>query len=156
MGHELLSQSSLDPAEQVHEQKKAYALRKNATHGEQLIIEWYQDAGDHKLISAITKMNDVLSQYPHDKWVVFMATNWLYAQTQYERTVAVYERSGITDSPGLLNNMGYTSASMREFDKAFTLMDKYVATLPQDANPQDSYAEILRMAGSFDKSLEHY
>jgi tetratricopeptide (TPR) repeat protein len=156
MAHELLAQNSLDPAEQVAENAKAFALKSHASPAEQLVIEWWQDATDHKLISAITKMNDVLSQYPHDKWVVFMATNWLYAQTQYERTVAVYERSGITDSPGLLNNMGYTYASMREFDKAFTLMDKYVATLPQDANPQDSYAEILRMAGSFDKSLEHY
>jgi tetratricopeptide (TPR) repeat protein len=156
MAHELLAQNSLDPAEQVAESAKAVALKGHASPAERLVIEWWQDATDHKLISAITKMNDVLGQYPHDKWVVFMATNWLYTQTQYDRAVAVYERSGITDSPGLLNNMGYTYASMREFDKAFTLMDKYVAALPQDANPQDSYAEILRMAGSFNKSLEHY
>ncbi len=156
MAHELLAQNSLDPAEQVSESAKAVALKGQASPAERLVIEWWQDVSDHKLISAITKMNDVLSQYPHDKWVVFMATNWLYAQTQYERTVAVYERSGITDSPGLLNNMGYTYASMREFDKAFTLMDKYVAALPGDANPQDSYAEILRMAGNFNKALEHY
>ena len=156
MAHEFLAQSSLDPAEQVVENAKALALRSHASPAERLVIEWWQDASDHKLISAITKMNDVLSQYPHDKWVVFMVTNWLTTQTQYERAIAVYERSGITDSPGLLNNMGYSYAYMREFDKAFTLMDKYVAALPKDANPQDSYAEILRMAGSFNKSLEHY
>jgi tetratricopeptide (TPR) repeat protein len=156
MAHELLAQNSLDPAEQIAENAKALALKSHASPAERLVIEWWQDASDHKLISAITKMNDVLSQYPHDKWVVFMVTNWLFTQTQFERTVAVYERSGITDSPGLLNNMGYAYASMREFDKAFAAMDKYVAALPQDANPQDSYAEILRMAGNFDKSLEHY
>jgi tetratricopeptide (TPR) repeat protein len=156
MAHELLAQNSLDPAEQVVENGKAWALRGHASPPERLLIEWWQDATDHKLISAITKMNDVLSQYPRDKWVVFMATNWLIAQTQFERAIAVYERSGITDSPGLLNNLGYTYAYMREFDKAFPLMDKYVAALPKDANPEDSYAEILRMAGSFTKSLDHY
>jgi tetratricopeptide (TPR) repeat protein len=156
MGHELLSQSSLDPAEQVHEQKKAYALRKNATHGEQLIIEWYQDAGDHKLISAITKMNDVLSQYPHDKWVIFMANQWLTTQTQYERAAAVYERSGITNSPGLMNNVAYDYAYMRQFEKAYALMDQYITALPHDANPQDSYAEMLRMAGHFTQAIGHY
>ncbi len=156
LGHELLAQSSLDPAEQVQEQKKAYSLRKNANTGERLIIEWYQDASDHKLMSAITKMNDVLSQYPHDKWVVFMANQWLTTQTQYERAAAVYENSGITNCPGLMNNVAYDYAYMRQFEKAFALMDKYIAALPNDANPQDSYAEMLRMAGHFDQAVEHY
>jgi tetratricopeptide (TPR) repeat protein len=156
MGHELLAQSSLDPAEQVREQKKAFALRQNANPAEKLIIEWYQDAADHKLISAITEMNDVLSQYPHDKWVVYMANLWLTTQTQYERAAAVYERSGITNSPGLMNNVAYDYAYMRQFEKAFSLMDQYIAALPHDANPQDSYAEILRMAGHFNQAIEHY
>lgn len=156
MGHEFLAWVSLDPAEQVSEQQKAFATRSHASLAEQLVIEWSQDAADHKLISAIMKMNDVLSQYPHDKWVVWMATWWLMMQTQYERSVAIYERSGITDSPGLMNNMGYNYAYMRQFDKAFALMDKYVAALPNDSNPQDSYAEILRLAGRFDQAIEHY
>jgi tetratricopeptide (TPR) repeat protein len=156
MGHELLAQSSLDPAEQVREQKKAFGLRKNASAGEQLIIEWYQDAADHKLISAITKMNDVLSRYPRDRWVVFMANQWLTNQTQYERAAVVYERAGINDSPGLMNNVAYDYAYMRQFEKAFALMDQYIAALPHDANPQDSYAEILRMAGHFDQAVQHY
>ena len=156
MGHELLAQSSLDPGEQVREQKKAFVLRKTATPVEQEIIEWYQDANDHKLISAITKMNDVISQYPHDKWVVYMSNLWLTTQTQYERATAVYEHSGITNSPGLMNNVAYDYAYMRQFEKAFALMDQYIAALPHDANPQDSYAEILRMAGHFDQAVEHY
>jgi tetratricopeptide (TPR) repeat protein len=156
MGHEFLAQISLDSAEQVGEQEKAFASRNHASSSEQLVIEWYQDAADHKLISAITKMNDVLSQYPHDKWVVWMTTWWLQTQAQYERSIAVYERSGLTDSPGLVNNMGYNYAYLHQFDKAFTMMDKYVAALPDDSNPQDSYAEILRLAGRFNQSIEHY
>ena len=156
MGHEFLAQISLDSAEQVAEQEKAFATRNQATSSEQLVIEWYQNAAEHKLIPAITKMNDVLNQYPHDKWVVWMATWWLQNQAQYERSLAVYERSGITDSPGLINNMGYAYASIRQFDKAFAMMDKYVAAMPNDSNPQDSYAEILRLAGRFNQSIEHY
>jgi tetratricopeptide (TPR) repeat protein len=156
MGHEFLAQISLDSAEQVSEQEKAFATRSHASSSEQLVIEWYQDAADHKLIPAITKMNDVLSQYPHDKWVVWMTTWWLMMQAQYERSIAVYEHSGITDSPGLINNMGYNYAYSRQFDKAFTMMDKYVAAMPNDPNPQDSYGEILRLAGRFNQSIEHY
>src|SRR5437667_1887626 len=32
----------------------------------------------------------------------------------------------------------------------------YVELLPNEPNPQDSYAEILRMAGRYDDALEHY
>jgi tetratricopeptide (TPR) repeat protein len=35
-------------------------------------------------------------------------------------------------------------------------MQRYIALLPNESNPQDSYAEILRMAGKFDDALVHY
>jgi len=156
MGHEILSQCSRDPGEQVREQKAAWATRQYASPAEQLAIEWFQNAADHKLIPAITDMNEVVNQYPHDKWVVFLANGWLMLQMQYERAAAVYENSGITDSPGLLNNAAYTYASLHQFDKAFAVMDKYVAMMPKLSNPQDSYGELLRLAGRYQDSLKHY
>src|SRR5205807_10642708 len=50
----------------------------------------------------------------------------------------------------------YVDARNRRFAKAFTAMDRYVALLPQEPNPQDSYGELLRMAGNFQGSLQHY
>jgi len=35
-------------------------------------------------------------------------------------------------------------------------MDKYVALMPNDPNPEDSYAEILRMAGHYTVAIDHY
>jgi len=156
MGHEILAQVSLDPAEQLSEQQKAFATRSHASPGEQTLIEWLQNAADHKLIPAITNMNEVLRQYPHDKWVVFLANLWLMKQNQYERAAEVYEHSGGEDSPGLINDAAYTYAYLRQFDKSYALMDKYIAALPKEANPQDSYAELLRMAGHFDQAITHY
>ncbi|MGH9515442.1 MAG: tetratricopeptide repeat protein [Terriglobales bacterium] len=156
MGHEMLAQISLDPAEQVREQNQAFANRGHANASEQIVIEWFQDAADHKLIPAITNMNEVLHKYPHDRWLVFLANSWLMQQTQYERAAAVFENSGLADSPGLINSAAYTYANMRHFSKAFSLMDKFVALMPNDPNPQDSYAEILRMAGYYTVAIDHY
>ena len=156
VGHEILSQSSRDPGEQVREQKAAWATREASSPAEQLVIEWFQNAADHKLIPAITDMNQVLNEYPHDKWVVFLANGWLMQQMQYERAAAVYENSRITDSPGLINNAAYTYANLHEFDKAFALMDKYVEMMPNVSNPQDSYGELLRLAGRYRDSVKHY
>lgn len=156
MGHELLAQISLDSAEQVSEQTQAFKMKDEASPTEREVITWYQNASDHNLILAITRMNDLLSQYPHDRTIVWMTTWWLMNQAQYDRAIAIYEKSGLADSPGLTNNMGYVYAYARRYDKAFSMMDKYVAALPNDPNPQDSYAEILRLAGRFEQSVEHY
>jgi tetratricopeptide (TPR) repeat protein len=156
VAHEILAQFSLDPAEQVSEQHKASATKSHASPAEQEMVDWFQGAADHEWISAITNMNQLLKDYPHDRWVVLLANYWLGLENQYDRAAEVYERSGITNSPGLDNNAAYTYAYMRQFDKAFALMDKYVAALPKDANPQDSYAEILRMAGHYNQSIQHY
>jgi tetratricopeptide (TPR) repeat protein len=156
MGHEILAQVSRDPGEQVKEQKAAWATRQYGSPAEQSVIEWFQNAADHKLIPAITDMNEVLSQYPHDKWVVFLANGWLMEQMQYDRAAAVYENSGITDSPGLLNNAAYTYASLHDYKKAFALMDKYVEMMPKLSNPEDSYGELLRLAGRYQDSVKHY
>jgi tetratricopeptide (TPR) repeat protein len=156
MGHEILSQISLDPREQVEQQKRAFATRNYASPTEQTVIDWFENAADHKLIPAIMSMNEALRQYPHDRWLVFLANSWLMSQTQYGRAAEVYENSAILDSPGLINNAAYTYAHMRRFDKAFGLMDKYVAMLPKEANPQDSYAELLRMAGHYAEAVAHY
>src|SRR5579864_6578291 len=156
VAHEILAQFSLNPAEQVSEQKKAFATKKYATPAEQNMVDWFQGAADHDWILAITSMNQLLKEYPHDRWVVLLANYWLGLENQYDRAAEVYERSGILNSPGLDNNAAYSYAHMRQFDKAFALMEKYVAALPTDANPQDSYAEILRKAGHFNQSIEHY
>jgi tetratricopeptide (TPR) repeat protein len=58
--------------------------------------------------------------------------------------------------PAALNDLAYVYARNRRFEKAFAAMDRYVALLPQEPNPQDSYGELLRMAGNFEGSLQHY
>src|SRR5215467_14089888 len=55
-----------------------------------------------------------------------------------------------------MNELSYCYARVRDFDKAFAMMQRYIALLPNESNPQDTYAEILRMAGQFDQALEHY
>ena len=58
--------------------------------------------------------------------------------------------------PAALNDLAYVDARNRQFAKAFADMDRYVALLPKEPNPQDSYGELLRMAGNFEGSLVHY
>ncbi|HLJ90840.1 MAG TPA: hypothetical protein VKZ53_28810 [Candidatus Angelobacter sp.] len=156
MAHQLLSIVTMDTAEQIAEQQKAFATRQFAGPAEQAVIQWHQDSADRKSIDAITGMNEVLRQYPQDKLVVYLCVWWLFSQSQLDRALAVLDQSGILDSPGMLNAKAYTQAHLRQYDKAVETIAKYAASLPNEPNSQDSYGEMLRFAGRFDESIQHY
>src|SRR5215470_5405964 len=91
VAHEILAQFSLDSAEQVSEQHQAFATKSHATAAEQEMVDWFEGAADHEWISAITNMNQLLKDYPHDRWVVLLANYWLGLENQYDRAIEVYE-----------------------------------------------------------------
>jgi tetratricopeptide (TPR) repeat protein len=70
----------------------------------------------------------------------------------------MFERALALDKnyPAALNDLAYCYARERQYDKAFGAMERYVAVLPKEPNPQDSYGEILRLSGNFEAALEHY
>ena len=55
-----------------------------------------------------------------------------------------------------LNNLAYCYSLSGDYSKTASLMEQYVSQLPGQPNPQDSYGELLRMAGDFKDSIEHY
>src|SRR5438270_391988 len=58
--------------------------------------------------------------------------------------------------PAALNDLAYVDARNQRFAKALAAMERYVVLLPKEPNPQDSYGELLRMAGDYEGSLKHY
>src|SRR6202022_936140 len=88
----------------------------------------------------------------------YLAANWMLGQNSYEQAEKMLERALTVDKAyaPALNDLAYCYAQNREFAKAFEAMGRYVALLPTLPNPQDSYAEILRMSGNFEGALEHY
>ena len=147
-----------DPAEATAAREKAKALAAKATRGEQLMIQWITNVQETRFIPGIAAMNDLLEMYPKDKRLVYLVGNWLMLVGDYERAGKLFERALAIDKnyPAALNDLAYAYARDREFPKAFDAMQRYIAVLPNQPNPQDSYAEILRMSGNFDGALDHY
>src|SRR5262245_10681629 len=149
---------SVDPAEQVAARNRANAARSKVSPGERLVIDWLTNSSEGKMVSAIQDMNDVLTQYPNDKFLAWLGAVWVENQQQIRRAIPLFERA-IRLNPDFappMNELSYCYARVRDFDKAFAMMQRYIALLPNESNPQDSYAEILRMAGRYDEALEHY
>src|SRR5438309_6233003 len=124
-----------------------------------MLITWFSGVRENDYLSGITAMNDLVQQYPKDEQLLVWAGSWLFHQKEYELAqkrleqavaidadfAAARERSGLhlclpgRLQPGLDRHAAH-----------------YVELLPNEPNPQDSYAEILRMAGRYEEAIEHY
>ena len=159
LGHAAVAYFTIDPAEDRRE--RALSLRDigKASPDEKLLIHWMNGTKNGELVPAIAAMNDLLAKYPNDKRLANLDAEWLCAtQQNFDRGAEVLERV-LKNDPGYypaLNNLAYCYALGGKVSLAPPLMDRYVVALPGQPNPQDSYAEILRMAGDFQGSLDHY
>jgi tetratricopeptide (TPR) repeat protein len=150
--------NSGNPQEVSDARAKAKALVPKITPGEQLMVTWISKVQEGDFLGGITAMNDMLEMYPRDKHLLYLAGNWLMGENGNDQAQHMMEKALAIDKnyPAALNDLAYIDARNRRFDKAFTAMDRYVALLPKEPNPQDSYGELLRMAGNFEGSLTHY
>jgi tetratricopeptide (TPR) repeat protein len=158
LAHIFLANFSDDPVEQVSEREKALASKKSASKEEQLIIDWLSNSSKGQWIPAIQAMNEVRTKYPQDKQVLWLSGNWLTGQQQWARAIQPYEKATKLDPnfADAWNSLAYCYARTRQFDRAFAAMKRYTELLPNESNPQDSFAEISRMAGRYEDALVHY
>ena len=150
--------NSGNPQEVADARERAKALAPKTTPGEQLMVSWISKVQEDDYIGGITAMNDMLEMYPRDKHLLYQAGNWLMLEDGNEQAERIMVKALAIDKnfPAALNDLAYLDARNRQFAKALAAMDRYVALLPKEPNPQDSYGELLRMAGNFEGSLVHY
>jgi len=159
LAHIFLAYFAQDPTEQVAEREKALAARESAGAEEKLIIDWLANGSKSQLVPAIQAMNEALERYKHDKHLAWLAGWWLLlAQDEPGRAIPIFERAIHLDPKFAdpWNEVAYCYARTGDFEKAFTHIKRYAELLPNEANPQDSFAEISRMAGRYDEALAHY
>lgn len=159
LGHIFLTFFSQDPTEQVAEREKALAARASAGPEEKLIIDWLANASQANWVPAIQAMNEALNSYPNDKHLHWLAGWWLQLdRSQTQRAIAMFEQTMKIDPQfaDAYNEAAYCYARQGNFDKAFADIKRYTELVPNEPNPQDSFAEISRMSGRFEDALTHY
>jgi tetratricopeptide (TPR) repeat protein len=159
LGHATLAYFTTDPIEERREYALAQQNLAKASPDEKLLIRWMDGAKNGGLVPAIAALNDLLAKYPNDKRLANMASEWLCTnQAAYEHGEKIL-KNVLRDDPNYfpaLNNLAYCYALSGRPNLASPLMDQYVAALPAQPNPQDSYGEIMRMLGDYPAALDHY
>ena len=154
----MVAMNSRDPEEIRSAREKATELAPKASAGERLMIRWIADVQEGKFLDGIAAMNDLIAMFPKDKHMYYLAANWLMGVRGEEQAhYLLHKALGIDPNfAPALNNLAYLHARERNFDEALESIDLYASQLPKEPNPQDSYGEILRLAGRFEASIVHY
>jgi tetratricopeptide (TPR) repeat protein len=159
LGHAMLAFATFDPVEAHKHRVLAKQYMAGASPDERLQIRWLNGTKDGQIVPAIAAMNDLLAKYPNDKQFADTVGAWLCTGEQaYDRGADILERVLQRDpeyAPAM-NNLAYCYALGGRAQLSPPWLEKYVVALPDQPNPQDSYAEISRMMGNFPAALEHY
>lgn len=139
---------------------RAKSLLSRATPDEQLLVRWLTGVQGGDLLPAITSMNDLLNRYSRDKHVLYLTSEWLYFQQDYERARSMMEATRQIDPnfAPVFNKLGYAylETGRPDPDKAIALLKRYAELQPGQPSPEESLGQILRYAGDDRGSVEHY
>lgn len=104
-------------------------------------------------------IKQLAEKFPNDKRTLYIYGNQLYNLERKPEQAIEYYNKALAIDPNyaiVYNMLGYTYASMGNFDKALEALGKYVELMPDFFNPHDSYGEILMTVGRYDEALKHF
>jgi predicted Zn-dependent protease len=140
--------------------QKAELLVVSAPTEERKLVNFLTAVQKADLLPAISAMNDLLAALPNDRHVLFLTSEWLYYQQDYDRSVPMLEQVIKLDpnfAPAY-NMLGYAKVETGTPDpvKAIAYLKRYAALEPGQPNPEDSLGEVSRYGWDDQGSLLHY
>jgi predicted Zn-dependent protease len=144
-GWALLSYYATDAKESADALGRAQSLAGKISPSEMLFVRWVTALKKNEQLAAITDLNDLVRKESNDKYVLYLAGRWFVDQHDAQRAIPLFEKILEIDPEftPVLNRLGYSYAAMGNMERAEALMKRYVAVMPGDPNPEDSYGDIL-------------
>jgi predicted Zn-dependent protease len=154
----LLAYFATDAHEAADALAHAQSLVGKTSPSEMLFVRWEAALKHNDQIAAISNLNDLTKRESGDKFVLYLAGRWFVDQRDQQKAVPLFEKVLVLDPEftPVLNRLGYAYAAMGDMAHAETLMQRYVAAMPADPNPEDSYGDILFKAGRYNEARAHF
>lgn len=158
MGHVMLAITSLSTAEFFDEVAAASGAAGGASEGEQLYVEALVAGSENDQAAQRAALTKLVGMYPADERTHMALGNFLNGQQDFAGAAKHFGHAAQRnpDFAPAYNSLGYAYRSLDDLDQAKGAFEKYVALLPKEANPHDSYAELLMEMGNYDESIRHY
>ncbi len=137
---------------------KAVALADKVSNGEKLLILIAQAGANGNVKGQKEFLDELLVAYPNDERAQFAMGGYSFGQTEYPQAIEHYRKATEID-PGYasaFNLLGYAYRQNVNYPEAEKAFQRYIALIPKDPNPYDSYAELLLKMGRFDDAIVQY
>jgi len=158
VGWSLLAYYATDSHEAADALAHAQSLVGKASPSEMLFVRWVGALKHNDQIGAISNLNDLVKRESGDKLVLYLAGRWFVDQRDQQHAIPLFEKVLALDPEftPVLNRLGYAHAAMGDMPRAEALMQRYIAAMPADPNPEDSYGDILFKAGRYGEARAHF
>jgi tetratricopeptide (TPR) repeat protein len=157
-GWSLLAYFATDSHEAADALAHAQSLVGKVSPSEMLFVRWVGALKHNDQIGAISNLNDLVKRESGDKFVLYLAGRWFVDQRDQQHAIPLFEKVLALDPEftPVLNRLGYAYAAMGDMPRAEALMQQYIAAMPADPNPEDSYGDILFKAGRYSEARAHF
>ena len=158
MAYMQVAQSSLSTAEFFAAVDSAKATAAGASEGEQLIIAALAAAAENDQAGQLGALTKLLAMYPQDERAHVRMANYANGQQDFASAIAHFTHATEInpDFAVAFNGLGYAHRSAGNLDGAKAAFAKYIELRPEEANPYDSYAELVMEVGDYDAAIENY
>lgn len=130
----------------------------NVTEGEQLYIRALIAGAENDQAAQQEALSSLLGMYPKDERTHAALANYYIGQQDFPQAVKHFEHATSInpDFASAWNSLGYARRSNGDLEGAKAAFERYIELIPGEANPYDSYAELLMEMGEYDESIANY
>lgn len=158
MAHVMGAITAFSAEEYFDHVRHASEAAAGASMGEQLFVQSLVAGSENDQVAQGDALKKLVSAYPKDPRTHSALGNFLNGQQDFAGAAEHFKHATQIDpdfAPAF-NSLGYAYRSLDDLESAKTAFEKYVALQPNEANPHDSYAELLMEIGSHEESIKHY
>ena len=137
---------------------RAVDLSETASDGERLVILALHAGANANPAEQLRLTEELADAYPLDPRAHFLLGFSQAGQQDFEAAIRSFTRATELDpefSPAW-NALGYAYRPLGRYAEAERAFKRYIALLPREPNPYDSYAELLLKVGRHDESIAMY
>jgi tetratricopeptide (TPR) repeat protein len=123
----------------------ARASMGNASEGEQFLIRAQVAGSENDQAAQLEAIKGAMALHPQDERTHVALANYFNGQQDFAAAVTHYGHATTInpDFASAFNSLGYAHRNNDNLDGAKAAFARYVELIPDEANPYDSYAELL-------------
>ena len=158
MGYFMLANTAQSTADFFTDVAMAKGKMGNASEGEQFMIRALIAGSENDQDAQLEAIKGAMALHPQDERTHVALANYFNGQQDFAAAVTHYGHATTInpDFASAFNSLGYAYRNNDNLDGAKAAFARYVELIPDEANPYDSYAELLMEMGEYDESIENY